>query len=70
MKSNARAFSGAMLLTLLGGATLGAAAVALTTPKTGKEVRNLLKGVAAPSRSAATADVAADEDGTVRMLFV
>jgi gas vesicle protein len=35
--------SDAMLLALLGGAALGALAVALTTPKTGREVRDTLK---------------------------
>jgi gas vesicle protein len=68
MNQNARAFSGAMLLTLLGGASLGALAVALTTPKTGREVRHLLKGAAAPARTEAPA--VEDEDGPVRMLFV
>ena len=68
MNQNARAFSGAMLLTLLGSAALGAAAVALTTPRTGKEVRNLLKGAAAPACGEAPA--VEDEDGPVRMLFV
>ena len=68
MNSNARAFSGAMLLTLLGSAALGAAAVALNTPKTGKEVRNLLKGAALPAPKKAPA--VEEEDGPVRMLFV
>jgi gas vesicle protein len=67
MNQNARAISGAMLLTLLGGASLGALAVALTTPKTGREVRNLLKGVAAPARSQAPA---VEDEEPVRMLFV
>lgn len=67
MNPNARAFSGAMLLALLGSAALGAAAVALTSPRTGKEVRNLLKG-AVPARSEAPA--LDEEDGPVRMLFV
>jgi len=41
-------FASAMLLTLLVGATLGsiAIAVALTTPKTGKDVQEILKGFA------------------------
>jgi len=35
---------GTMLLSLLGGAALGAIVLALTTPKTGREVRATLKG--------------------------
>lgn len=34
---------GALLLTLLGGAALGAIVMALTTPKTGHEVRGTLR---------------------------
>jgi gas vesicle protein len=43
MNQESRTVSGALLLALLGGASLGAAAVALTTPKTGQEVRNRLR---------------------------
>jgi gas vesicle protein len=43
MNQEPRTVSGALLLALLGGVSLGAAAVALYTPKTGKEVRNQLR---------------------------
>ena len=43
MRAESSSPRGAMLLTLLGGVTLGAVVMALTTPKTGREVRGTLK---------------------------
>ncbi len=43
MRDESSSPRGAMLLTLLGGVTLGAVVMALTTPKTGREVRGTLK---------------------------
>jgi gas vesicle protein len=45
MNPKTDSFSGTMFLALLGGATLGAIAMALTTPKTGKEVLGMLKSL-------------------------
>jgi gas vesicle protein len=44
MRKEPSSTCGNLLLALLGGATLGAVAVALTTPKTGREVRATLRG--------------------------
>lgn len=53
---------GTMLLVLLGGAVLGALTMALTTPKTGREVRATLRGsMRRLGRAAADLD-ALDED--------
>jgi len=43
MRQDSGSPRGALLLTLLGGVTLGAVVMALTTPKTGREVRDTLK---------------------------
>jgi len=51
MKQKAESFSGTMLFTLIGAASLGALAVALTTPKTGKEFQNSLRVLADRFRS-------------------
>jgi hypothetical protein len=62
----------AMLLGLLGGAALGALAVALTTPKTGRELRNTLKNAARKLRgkSLDTMDVDDVDTGTIDALFI
>ncbi len=44
MRKDSPSPRGTLLLTLLGGATLGAIVMALTTPKTGREVRDTLRG--------------------------
>jgi len=62
-------FSSAMLITLLGGAALGAVAMALTTPKTGKEVRDRFRILANRVRGKAVTDDQADEGG-MEMLFI
>jgi gas vesicle protein len=62
MNQNSRTVSGALLLALLGGASLGAAAVALTTPKTGKEVRNRLRTLGLRLTAKAQADGEASDD--------
>ena len=46
MDQKADTFSRALLLALLGGATFGIVAVALTTPKSGKELKESLKALA------------------------
>ena len=64
MNQEFRTVSGALLLALLGGASLGAAAVALTTPKTGKEVRNRLRtlGLRLTAKAKAKADGETSDD--------
>jgi len=51
-----------LLLTLLGGASLGAAAVAFSTPKTGKEVRNKLRTLGIRLMGKAEADEQTNDD--------
>lgn len=51
-----------MLLTFLAGAAVGAVVVALTTPKTGPELRGNLKDIAHRAKSKA-GDLAADASG-------
>jgi gas vesicle protein len=55
------------LLALLGGAALGAIAMALTTPKTGREVRAVLGGLNRRLRRQATEEL---DDGEVLALFI
>jgi gas vesicle protein len=43
MRQESSSNQGAMLLSLLGGAALGAIVLALTTPRTGREVRRSLR---------------------------
>ena len=62
MNQEFRTVSGALLLALLGGVSLGAAAVALTTPKTGKEVRNRLRTLGLRLTAKAQADGEASDD--------
>jgi gas vesicle protein len=62
MNQESRTVSGALLLALLGGASLGAAAVALTTPKTGKEVRTLLRTLGLRLKAKAGADGETSDD--------
>ena len=45
-ESNTSSSSGSMVLTFIAGAALGAVVMALTTPKTGPELRGELKGLA------------------------
>lgn len=69
MNLKSSSFPTSTLLALLGGASLGAVAVALTTPKTGREVRKQLLAVA-NRLSGKTAYGYAAEDGPVEMLFI
>lgn len=62
MNQESRTVSGALLLALLGGASLGAAAVTLTTPKTGQEVRNRLRTLGLRPKAEAVADGEASDD--------
>ena len=59
--------SSSVLLALLGGATLGAIAAVLTTPKTGKEVRARLRAVAEGFRKRAPEDL---EDDSAYAVFI
>jgi gas vesicle protein len=69
MNQESRPFLSALLLTLLGGASLGAAAVALTTPKTGKEVRNKLRTLGIRLMGRAETDGQANNDAKL-MQFI
>ena len=69
MNQESRPFSSALLLTLLTGASLGAAAMALATPKTGREVRNTLRALRSRLLGKAEADETADDDAKL-MQFV
>ncbi len=60
-QENTSSSTGPMLLTFLAGATLGALVVALTTPKTGPELRGDLKDLA--RRAKRKAGDLADEAG-------
>jgi len=62
MNQESHSFCSALLFTLLGGASLGAAAVALTTPKTGKEVRNKLRTLGIRLMGKAEADEQTNDD--------
>jgi len=55
MKIQTNAFPSAMLVALLGGAALGAMAVAVTTSKTGIEFRNRLRKLESSLRGQAEA---------------
>ena len=57
-----------MLLALLGGVTLGAIAVALTTPKTGKEVRDRLRALGRRFRAQAELAEMSDEDAVAMFI--
>jgi len=69
MNQKSRPFSSALLLTLLGGASLGAAAVALTTPKAGKEVRNKLRTLGIRLMGKVEADSQTNDDAKL-MQFI
>lgn len=62
-------YSSAMLITLLGAAVLGAVAMALTTPKTGKEVRDRVGTLANRVRGKVVTNDQT-EDGGMEMLFI
>ncbi|GEM_PF-5910784 len=55
-----------LLLTLLGGAALGALAVAITTPRTGREVRRKLRSLGDLFRS----PVRTAEDDLAEAMFI
>lgn len=56
-----------LILALLGGATLGAIALALTTPKTGREIRARLRNLAGRFRTRVAEDL---DDGEVLAMFI
>jgi gas vesicle protein len=58
-----------MLFSMIGGAVLGAVAVALTTPKTGREVRGTLKSAARRLRGRLEEPEDLDT-GTIDALFI
>jgi hypothetical protein len=58
-----------VLFALLGGFTLGALTLALTTPKTGKEVRDQFRAIGSWLRNQPEEEDA-EVDGSVRTLFV
>ena len=57
----------ALVLALLGGATLGAIALVLTAPKSGREVRASLRNLVQRFRNRAAEDL---DDGEVLAMFV
>jgi gas vesicle protein len=69
MNQEADFISSAMLLTLLGGATLGAIAVVLTTTKTGKEFQGKLRSLAGRFGTKA-GELNPDEDEVVLAAFI
>ena len=69
MNQESRPFSSALLLTLLTGVSLGAASMALTTPKTGSEVRKTLRTLRSRLLGKAEADEPADDDAKL-MQFI
>ncbi len=58
-----------LLLALLGGAVIGAIAMALTTPKTGREVRATLRGVLQRG-GAEDLDLESLDDDRLEALFI
>jgi len=68
-QTEASSTSTAMLLSLLGGAALGALTVALTTPKTGRELRSSLKTAARKLRGR-SAEAEDPDTGTIDALFI
>lgn len=73
MQQESPSVRGTILLSLLGGAALGAIVVALTTPKTGQEVRGSLKSVVNRFRARnVDAEEALDElaDELIEALFI
>jgi gas vesicle protein len=71
MRTDTNSTGNTMLFTLLGGVVLGAVAVALTTPKTGQEVRNTLRNTVRRLRGKAQ-ETSEDEldTGTINALFI
>lgn len=59
----------AVLLAMFGGALMGAIVMALTTPKTGREVRNTLRGAALRLRGKAEEPDELDT-GTMEAMFI
>lgn len=62
-------FACATLLALIGGAALGAATVALTTPRTGREVRDRFRVLANRIRGRVGRHGRSDDEA-VEMLFI
>jgi len=60
----------AVLLGLLGGAALGALTVALTTPKTGRELRSSLRNAALRLRRGRPTEAEDVDTGTIDALFI
>jgi gas vesicle protein len=69
MRLDSSSSSNRMLFTLFGGAVLGAIAVALTTPKTGQEVRDTLRTAARRLRGKSEEPEELDT-GTIDALFI
>jgi hypothetical protein len=67
MNNSSPSLPGPLFLALLGGATLGAIAMALTTPKTGREVRTALGALGDPFRAKAAEDL---EDEEILAMFI
>jgi hypothetical protein len=59
----------ALVLTLLGGAALGAVTMALTTPRTGREVRGTLRGALLGRRAQADAGDGLDPEALEAMFI-
>jgi gas vesicle protein len=69
MKTDTSYPTNTMLLSLLGGAIVGAIVLALTTPKTGREVRNTLK-TAARRLTGKSEEPDELDTGTIEALFI
>jgi hypothetical protein len=69
MSQNTSAFPSKTVIAILGAASLAAIAVALTTPKTGKEVRSQLLAVINRLRGRAGQPDLTEEDA-LHMLFI
>jgi gas vesicle protein len=69
MKTDTSYPTNTMLLSLLGGAIVGAIVLALTTPKTGREVRNTLK-TAARRLTGKSGEPDELDTGTIEALFI
>ena len=62
MRIDSRSYLSATLFTLLGSATIGAITVALTTPRTGREVRNSVRKLGSRLRGQAVASDQEEEE--------
>lgn len=69
MHTNARTIKSATVFALLGGAVIGAIVMALTTPKTGREVRSTLRNSARRLRGKVE-DTDELDTGTMEALFI